>query len=275
MTADTSCELLIRPRSGWQWIDAAELWSYRELFGYLVWRDIRIRYKQTLLGGLWAVLQPLLAMLIFGMLRRVVIAGVSGPPYMLFVYTGLVPWMFFANSVTLAGNSMIGNESLIRKVYFPRCLIPLAAIAALLVDLLIGLGFTGVLMAYYRWAPPLAVVLVPLFLAGTFLAAAGLGMFLAALNVQFRDVKYAVPFLLQMGLFVTPVIYPLSRVPGKLRFALSLNPMAGLVEGWRAALLGGPIAWQTVGSALGMSAALFVVGVMFFHRMERRFADVI
>lgn len=236
----------------------------------------KIRYKQTLLGGLWAVLQPLLAMLIFGgLLRRVAMAGVTGPPYMLFLYAGLVPWIFFANSVSLAGNSMIGNEHLIRKVYFPRILVPLAAIAALMLDLLIGLGFTGVLMAYYRWPLPATVLLAPLFLGGTFLAAAGLGMFLAALNVQFRDVKYVVPFLLQMGMFVTPVIYPLGRVHGKLHLLLALNPMAGMVEGWRGALLGGAIGWRIVWGSLGIGAALFCFGAMFFQRMERRFADVI
>lgn len=269
-------ELLIAPRKGWEPLRLRELWEFRELLGFLVWRDVKIRYKQTLLGGLWAILQPLMGMLVFGgLLRLVGLPGVSDAPFMLFVYSGLVIWTFFANSVAIAGNSMIGNEGLIRKIYFPRVLIPLASIAALALDLIIGTGFMGLLMVYFRWPPSGQMVLLPFFALAVFCAAAGAGMFLAALNVRFRDVKYAVPFLLQIGMFVTPVVYPLGNVPEKLRLLLSLNPMAGLVEGWRSAALGRAMDWPAVGAALLVSAALFVGGFLFFHRMERMFADEI
>jgi lipopolysaccharide transport system permease protein len=269
-------ELLIKPRGGWEGIHPREIWAFRELFGFLIWRDIKIRYKQTLLGGLWAVLQPLAGMLIFAeLMRRVAAPRTGGPPYPLFVYTGLVLWTFFANAVGMAGNSMIGSEQLIRKVYFPRVLAPLAAIAALGLDLAIGTGFMALLLLWYHWPLNATVALLPLFAGGTFLTAAGLGMFLAALNVQFRDVKYAVPYCLQMGLFVTPVIYPLSGVGGRLRGVLAMNPVAGMVEGWRAAILGQPIAWGMVCLSLAAGAALFWGGLMYFHRMERMFADVI
>lgn len=269
-------ELNIRPRSGWQRIDLRELWLYRELLGFLVWRDIKVRYKQTVLGGMWAVIQPLIGMVIFGvLLKRVTSLGSDGPPYILFVYAGLVPWTFFANAVSFAGNSLIGSEQMIRKIYFPRVLIPLASITALYLDMLISLGFMGILMLYYRWIPGSALLLVPLFMLGTFLAAAGIGMFLAALNVEFRDVKYVVPFFTQMAMFVTPVIYPLSRAPRQLRVLLAFNPMTGMVEGFRNAVLGGPIVWVVIWPSILISVALFVIGAVFFHRMERNFADVI
>jgi len=170
---------------------------------------------------------------------------------------------------------MIGSEHLIRKVYFPRVLVPLASIAALTLDLAIGTVFIGLLLLWYRWPVSLAVLLLPLFAGGVFLSAAGLGMFLGAVNVQFRDVKYAVPFCLQMGLFVTPVIYPLSSVGGKLGGVLALNPVAGLIEAWRAILLGQPIAWGAACASLAAAVVLFWGGLMYFHRMERQFADVI
>lgn len=272
----TSFELVIKPRRGWERFHPGEIWAFRELLGFLIWRDIKIRYKQTLLGSLWAVLQPLAGMLIFAeLVRRVAIIRVSGPPYPLFVYSGLVLWTFFSNSVALSGNSMIGSEYLIRKIYFPRLLVPLASIAALGLDLAIGTAFMGLLLFWYRWPISATAALLPLFAGGTFLSAAGLGMFLAAVNVRFRDVKYAIPFCLQMGLFVTPVIYPLKDVGGRLRTVLALNPVAGMVEAWRAAILGQPIAWFPVCGSLAMGAALFWGGLMYFNRMERRFADEI
>src|ERR1035437_1864125 len=221
MMQTTPFELVIRPRRGWERIHPSEIWAFRELLGFLIWRDIKIRYKQTLLGSLWAVLQPLVGMLIFAEVERhVAVIRVSGPPYPLFVYSGLVLWTFFANSVALSGNSMIGSEYLIRKVYFPRALVPLASISALGLDLVISTAFMGLLLLWYRWPVPATVLLLPLFAGGAFLSAAGLGMFLAALNVRFRDVKYAIPFFLQMGLFATPVIYPLHGVGGRLRTVL-------------------------------------------------------
>jgi lipopolysaccharide transport system permease protein len=269
-------ELVIRRRVGWERVHYREVWANRELLYFLVWRDIKIRYKQTLLGGLWAILQPLLGALVLGgLLRRVGFSGVPGVPFILFVYSGLVLWTFFANAVSMAGNSLVGNEALIRKVYFPRVLIPLASIGALVLDLLVSIGFLVLLLLFYRWPLTPMAMLAPVIVFATFLTASGTGMALAALNIQFRDVKYAVPFLIQMGLFVTPVIYPLSSAAGTLRIVLALNPVAGLMEGWRSAVLGTPIVWAPVVGALAASVLLFFVGLMFFQRRERAFADLI
>jgi lipopolysaccharide transport system permease protein len=269
-------ELLLKPQKGWRPIDLGELWQGRETFWFLVWRDIKIRYKQTLLGGLWAVLQPFLAMLIFSVFFNRFAGIVSdGVPYPLFAYAGLILWTFFANSVSVAGSSLVGNQILVSKIYFPRMFIPLAPIAALLLDLLVSLAVLGVLMAFYRWPPTACVLWLPLFLLGTVFAASGLGLLLSALNVRFRDVKYAVPFLLQMGLLITPVIYPLRYVPDRYRLLLELNPMTGMIEGFRSAALGGQTNWGPVCVSLVVSALLFIVSLFIFRRMERQFADVI
>ena len=274
--ATPAFELTIKPRRGWQAVDLREIWHYRELFGFLIWRDVKVRYKQTALGSLWAILQPLIAMLIFGvLLNRVVKLPSDGSPYMLFVYAGLVPWTFFVNAVSLSSNSLIGNEQMISKVYFPRIMVPLGIIGALGLDMLVSLGFMGLLMVYYRWHISFGVLWLPVFVFGGFLAAGGLGLILSALNVRYRDVKYAVPFFLQMMFFLTPVLYPLSRAPGKFKILLSLNPMAGIVEGFRYALLGSPVSWLLMGTSFGGSVLVFVAGLFFFRRMERTFADVI
>lgn len=272
----SACELVIRPHKGWQPVDFRELWAYRELLGFLVWRDIKIRYKQTLLGGAWAILQPLIGMLIFGMLFNRVTKFQSGAvPYSLFVFAGLVPWTFFANAVGVASNSLIGSEQMIRKIYFPRVLVPLGMIGALGLDMLVGLGFTACMMAYYHWPITASLVWLPVFLLGNFLAASGLGLILSAINVQYRDVKYIVPFFTQMAFFLTPVIYPAAYLPEKFRILLGLNPAAGMVEGFRYAVLGCQTSWALIWSSFGESALLFVVALFVFRRMERSFADVI
>ena len=271
-----SLELEIRPRRGLRALDLGELWDYHELFVLLVWRDITVRYKQTLLGGLWAVLQPVLGMLVFTFVFHR-LAGIQsdGVPYSLFVYAGLLPWTFFANAVSLSGNSLVNNQELISKVYFPRMLVPLGSIAAFLLDLLIGLLLLLGLMVYYRWPASLHVVWLPLFVLGSFLAACGLGLVISALNVYFRDVKHAVPFFIQMGMFVTPVLYPLSYVPEKFRVLVGLNPLAGMVEGFRYSLLGSPAHWELIGLSFATSLGLFLAGLFIFRTMESRFADVI
>lgn len=269
-------ELTIQPRRGWQPVDLREIWHYRELFGFLIWRDVKIRYKQTALGSLWAILQPLIAMLIFGvLLNRVAKMPSDGSPYMLFVYAGLVPWTFFVNAVNLSSNSLIGNEQMISKVYFPRILVPLGIIGALGLDMFVSLGFMGLLMVYYRWHVSMGVLWLPVFVFGGFLASAGLGLILSALNVRYRDVKYTVPFFIQMLFFLTPVLYPWSRVPDKLKLFLGLNPVAGIVEGFRYALLGSPVSWHLMTTSLVGSVMVFIAGLFFFRRMERTFADVI
>lgn len=269
-------ELTIHPRKGWQAIDFREIILYRELLGFLVWRDIKIRYRQTLLGGLWAVLQPLIAMLIFTFIfNRMAHVQSDGPPYKLFAYAGLAPWTFFSTSVSQSSNSLLTNQQMVSKVYFPRIFIPIGSVGALLVDLLFSLSLCGVLLFIFHWPLTAAIVWLPVFILGAFLAASGTGLILSALNVSFRDIKYAVPFLVQMGLFITPVIYPPTYIPKRFQFLLQLNPMAGVVIGFRHALLGTPASWRVMGMSLGISVLLFICGLLVFRRMENRFADII
>jgi lipopolysaccharide transport system permease protein len=269
-------ELVIESRKGWQPVDFHELWTYRELLGYLIWRDIKVRYKQTFLGGLWAIIQPLIGMIVFGVLfQRVASMRSDGPPYPLFVFTGLVLWTFFSNGVTLSSNSLVGSETMIRRIYFPRILVPLGQILALLFDLAISLAVLGILMAYYHQSLSLTFLWLPVFVMGTCLTTAGTGFIFSALNVHYRDVKYVVPFFTQMLLFLTPVLYPIEHVPGKLRFLLSVNPMAGMTEGFRYALLGSAVSWRLVALSFLGSLALFVIGLFLIRRMETTFADVI
>jgi lipopolysaccharide transport system permease protein len=272
----TTFELTIRPRKGWQAIDFKEVYLYRELLAFLIWRDIKIRYRQTLLGGAWAILQPFITMLVFTFIFHR-LAGVKsdGPPYSLFAYAGLAPWTFFATSVTQSSNSLIANHQLVSKVYFPRVFIPLGAIGALLVDLMLSLSLFFGMMVYYHWHLTLEIFWLPVFVVGAVLTAAGAGLTLSALNVSFRDVKYAVPFLVQIGLFLTPVIYPARYLSPRAQILMGLNPMAGVVIGFRHALLGSEANWGVMGLSLGVSVFLFVSGLLIFRRMETRFADVI
>jgi lipopolysaccharide transport system permease protein len=273
---DSTYDLVIEPRKGWQAVDFRELWTYRELLGYLVWRDIKIRYKQTLLGGLWAVLQPLIGMLVFGVLfSRVAKMPSNGVPYPLFVFAGLTIWSLFQNGVGLSANSFIENKEMIRKIYFPRILVPLGQIVALGFDLMISLVFLFSLTLYYRWSLSARLLWLPVFVLGSVLATAGFGFILSALNVRYRDIRYALPFFTQMFLFITPVLYPINYVPQKLKFLLSLNPMAGMVEGFRYSILGGPLSWPLVEVSFTSAIVLFVAGLFFIRRMETTFADVI
>ncbi len=269
-------ELVIKPRSGWQPIDWKEAFLHRELLGFLVWRDIKIRYRQTVLGGLWAVLQPLIAMAIFTFVFNR-LAGVKsdGPPYPLFAYAGLAPWTFFANAVSVSSNSLVANQQLVSKIYFPRIFIPIGSIAALLVDLGFSLVLLFLLILKYHWSLTYHVLLLPMFILAAFLAASGLGLAFSAFNVKFRDVKYAVPFLVQMGIFVTPVIYPIRYIPARWQMLAGLNPMAGVVLGFRYSLLGTAAPWGLIEISLAMSLLLFMAGLLIFRRMERQFADII
>jgi len=269
---------VIQPPSGWQALDLGELWKARELLFFLTWRDVKVRYKQTALGAAWAVLQPLMTMIVFslffGRLARVPSGGL---PYPLFAFAGLLPWTFFANAVSGAGQSVVGSERLITKVYFPRLIIPIAAVGAGLVDLLIACGMLGVLMAYYGVAPGAAILLAPVPVVGLVLAAVGVGSLLAALNVAYRDFKYVIPFLVQLWMFATPTVY---MQPGRLlspawRAVLLLNPAYGLIANFRAAVLGGPLDPYALSISLAVSAALFVAGAFYFRRVERGFADII
>lgn len=268
---------VIRPSSGWRSLDLRELWSYRELLYFLVWRDVKVRYKQTALGASWAVLQPFLTMVVFSIFFGR-LAGVpsDGVPYPLFAFAALVPWTFFATGLSQAGNSLVGSQELLKKVYFPRLAIPTAAVLASGVDLLIAFAVLLVMMAFYGYVPGIAVIVLPALVLLAFVTALGAGLCLSALNVQYRDVRLTLPFIIQIWLFATPIAYPSSMLDGVWRQLYALNPMVGVVEGFRWALLGtethpGPMILVSAVAAL----AMLVFGALYFRRLESTFADVV
>jgi lipopolysaccharide transport system permease protein len=269
---------VIRPARAWQLINFRELWQYRELVFFLAWRDVKVRYKQTLLGAAWAVLQPGLMMVVFTIFfSKLAHVSSGGVDYSVFVYAGLLPWTFFATAITSAGNSVVGSERLITKVYFPRLAVPFASVGAALVDWLIAFGLLLVLMAVNRVAPGWHLLWVPLFVALILLAAVGVGTLLAALNVAYRDFRYVIPFLAQFWMFATPTVYMQldGQAPGYVGVLLYANPMTALIAGFRAAVLGGPIPWGEVGVAALVAFGLFLAGCFYFRRVEDSFADVI
>lgn len=267
---------VIRPPRGIS-LEPRELWSYRELLVFLIWRDLKVRYKQTVLGVGWAVIQPVAAMvifsLIFGRLARI---PSDGLPYPVFVYAGLLPWTYFATSLTQSSASVVGNQNLVTKVYFPRLLMPLAAVSVPAVDFLISFSVLIVMMFFYGIVPGLQVLLLPLFLALALLVALGIGLWLSALNVRYRDIPYVIPFMTQIWMFASPVIYPVSFVPERWQWLLSLNPMTGVIEGFRWGLLGGasPRPLLIVLSAVA-GVLLTVTGLAYFRKVEQSFADLI
>jgi lipopolysaccharide transport system permease protein len=268
----------IHPAQGWQWINFAELWQFRELIGFLTWRDVKIRYKQTVLGAAWAILQPLLMMVVFTIFFGRM-AGVSSGdlPYPLFAYTGLLPWTFFATAIAAAGNSVVGSERLITKIYFPRLAIPFAAVGAAVVDFVVAFGLLIVMMLYYRVAPGWGLLFVPAIFGLIVLAALGVGTLLAALNVAYRDFRYVIPFLVQLGMFATPTVYmqPKGALTGWAQVLFLLNPMTSLVAAFRAATLGGRMPWTQLGVAAAAAVAVFLIGCLYFRRVEDTFADII
>lgn len=267
---------VIQPSRGWRALDLRELWRFRELVYFLALRDVKVRYKQTALGVAWVLLQPLLAMGIFSIVFGQRGLTTNGVAYPLFVVSGLVPWFYFSNATSGASGSVVGNTQLISKVYFPRLAIPLAAVLANLVDLGIGLGLELVLLVLFGARPEWQLLTLPILVSLAVLTALGVSVWLAALDVQYRDVRYAVPFFIQVWLFATPVIYSAGDVPERWRPLLALNPMSGLIEGFRWALLGSgdpPVA-ALAGSA-AIVAVLLASGLLYFRRMERTFADVI
>ena len=268
----------IRPPSGWTLIDVAEVLRYRDLLYFLVWRDIKIRYKQTVLGAAWAILVPFLTMVVFTIFfGRVARMPSDGLPYPLFSYAALVPWTFFAHGLTQGATSLVASQSLITKVYFPRAAVPVAAVLAGVIDFAIALVVLVAMMAFYGvWPTVHALWALPLLFLLTLITVLAVSLWLAALNVQYRDVKYALPFLTQVWLFITPIAYPSSLIEEPWRTVYGLNPMAGVVEGFRWSLLGadtapGPIVLVSAVAAL----ALLVTGSLFFSKMERTFADTV
>jgi lipopolysaccharide transport system permease protein len=274
---------VIEPSRGWVAVRLDELWEHRELLYFFVWRDVKVRYKQTALGAAWAVLQPLLTMLIFTIFfGRMAGIGSEGVPYTIFSYAGLLPWTFFSHGLGQASNSLVGSASLLKKVYFPRLIVPVAAVLGGLVDFAVAFVVLIGMMFWYGVQPGWGVLLLPLLLLLSAASALGAGLFLSAVNVEFRDVRYVMPFFIQLLLFVTPVIYPASKVMAKLEemglpgWLYGLNPMAGVVQGFRWSLLGsgmnpGPL----LAAGTVVTVALVVGGLFYFRRMERTFADVV
>jgi lipopolysaccharide transport system permease protein len=268
--------LVIKPRRSWSALDFREVLNARELLFLLAWRDISVRYKQTVLGAGWAILQPVLTMLVFSVLfGKIARMSSDGVPYPIFVYAGLLPWTFFANAVTNSSNSLVGSANLISKVYFPRMVIPAAAVGAGLVDFAVASAILFVMMLYYHVGLSVAILMVVPLVALLSLAALASGLWLSALNVKYRDVRYAVPFMIQIGMYLTPVIYPASAIPSKWRWLLALNPVGGTIQGFRASLLHLPFDWFSLGISTAMTATLLVFAAFSFKTMEREFADVI
>lgn len=265
-----------RRRQGVAALDWAELWEYRELLYFLVWRDVKVRYKQAVLGAGWAVLQPAMAMVIFTIIfGRLVKLPTDGSPYPVFVYAGLLPWTFFSNAVSTASNSLVNSANVITKVYFPRVIIPLAAVGAGLVDFAVAFGLLIILLVWYHIPLTPWFALVPVFLFLTIIAAVGVGTILSALTVNYRDFRWVLPFAIQVWLYATPVTYASSVVPQKWRVAFGLNPMAGIVEGFRSAVLGRPPLWTLVGTSALVAVTTLALGLIYFQRVERTFVDVV
>jgi lipopolysaccharide transport system permease protein len=265
------------PRGIWASLKLKELWQYRGLAYYLVWRDIKVRYKQTVLGGLWAVVQPLFTMVVFTLIfGRVAKIPTEGLPYPLFSFAALVPFQFFQSGALQASESLVSNANMIKKVYFPRLIAPTAAVLGGLVDFGVAFGVLIIMMAAYGFAPQIQVLLVPLFLLLALITALGLGLWLSGLNAQFRDIRYTMTFIMQALLFLTPVAYPISLIHEPWRTLYSLNPMVAVVEGFRWALLGSEgVSGQMVLIGSVVALALLVSGAFFFRRLERTFVDVL
>lgn len=257
-------------------LDWRELWAYRELLSVLTMRDIKVRYKQTVLGAGWAIIRPVLTMVIFSVVfGQLAKMPSDGYPYPVFVYAALLPWTFFAAAISTSGQSLIGSSNLVSKVYFPRLIIPLSSVGAGLIDLLISTGILLLLMLWYGVGWTWHLLAVPLLLMAVVFAALGVGTLLSALTVSYRDFTHLTPFLVQIWMYVTPVIFPVTLVPERWQWLLYLNPMTGLVEGFRSAFLGKPFDLVGLGISFSIAVIIFVAGLAYFEKVERRFADII
>jgi lipopolysaccharide transport system permease protein len=269
--------VVIRPSKGFSKLDLVALWEFRELFYFLVWRDVKIRYKQTVIGAAWAIVQPVMSMVvftvIFGNFAKI---PSDGLPYAIFSYTALLPWNYFSQAIARSGNSLVGDANLIRKVYFPRLIIPLAAVSSPLVDFFVSFLVLLAMLVWFGIAPGWGVLVLPLFLVLAFMTALAVGLWLSPLNARYRDISYAIPFLIQLWMYASPVVYSVSMVPEKWRPIFSLNPLAGVIEGFRWALLGkGDPAIGAIMISACVVLMLLLGGMFFFKRMERYFADVL
>lgn len=269
-------EIVLRPSKGWVAVDWYEYYATRELLFSLIGRDLRVRYKQTVLGVGWAVLQPFMTMIIFTLVfgRLLPDCDTSGVPYPLFVYAGLVAWTFFSNAINAAGISLLNQYFVLSKIYFPRAYVPASTVGAAFVDKMIAFALLAVMMLYYRVAPSWQIVFLPVFLAVTFMATLGIGLWTSALVIMFRDIRYLLTFALQILLYLSPVIYSTSFFPAWVRPLLALNPMFGMISAYRSSIFGSPWEWPLVAISTASSAAMFLFGIYFFRRIERHFADI-
>jgi len=276
LEAKATPTIVIKPSRGWRIINWRELWEYRELLYFFVWRDVKVRYKQTVLGAAWAILQPFLTMVVFSLLfGRLAKLPSDGIPYPIFYYSALLPWIYFATSLTNTTNIVVQNQRVITKVYFPRIILPASSVLAGLVDF--GLAFTVLLamMFLYGILPSAAILTVPLFLLFAMATALGVGLWLAAMNAIYRDVRHVVPFLVQLWMFLSPVVYPSSMIPEKWRLLYGLNPMAGVIEGFRWAMLGKGDPPALIGVSAAVVLLLLIGGLFYFRKMEGTIADVV
>jgi lipopolysaccharide transport system permease protein len=277
-TAGDPRRIVIVPPGGLELINVGQLWHYRELLFFLVWRDVKVRYKQTVLGAAWAVLQPAMMMIVFTIFfGRMAKMPSGGLPYPLFAFAGLLPWTFFSSAVSKAGNSVVASEELITKVYFPRLTIPFASVGASMVDFVCAFGLLIGMMAYYQVGLGWGLLMVPVVVGLITIAAIGIGTMLAALNVVYRDFRYLIPFMIQLGMFATPTIYmqPDAEPRGWLQILLDLNPMTNLIAAFRAAVLGGPFPWVGFLVSLGSVSLISILGCLYFRKVEDSFADII
>lgn len=273
--ADQNWDLVIEPgrvkRNYW-----ADLWRYRELFYILTWRDIKVRYKQTVIGGAWSIIRPLLTTIIFTIVFSR-IAKLDNPlpavPYALMVFAGMLPWQFFSNALSESSGSLLGNSNLITKVYFPRMIIPASSVITSLVDFGISFILLMGMMAWYQFLPPLQILMLPVFILLAFLCAYGVGLYLTAANVKYRDFRYIIPFIIQFGLYITPVGFSSSVIQEKYRIWYALNPMVGIIDGFRWCILGYPMYWPSFFVSLGITILFLWLGISYFRKMERSFAD--
>lgn len=269
--------IVIRPRRGWWDIDWRSFWEYRELLYFFIWRDVKVRYKQTLIGAAWAIIQPFMTMVVFSLFfGKLAKIPSNGLPYPIFYYSALLPWTYFANSIQNATNTIVAHQNMVKKVYFPRLILPLSAVLSGLVDFAIAFSVLLGMMLYYGIMPTWKLLLLPLLLGLATLTALGIGLWLSALNALYRDVRYATPFLIQLWLFASPVAYPASMVPEKWQWVYWLNPMTGIIEGFRWSLTG---QGQPLNSLFFVSILIVAItlmfGLMFFHKMEGTIADVV
>jgi lipopolysaccharide transport system permease protein len=266
-------EEIISTRAEWM----SELWHFRELLYFLAWRDVKVRYKQAAFGAAWAIIQPLFTMLIFTFFfGRMANIPSGGIPYPLFFYTTLVPWTYFAGTLGQGGNSLVSNASLITKIYFPRILLPASSALSSLLDFGVGSSFLVIMMAYYRVKPSWTLVFWPLAILEMLLVTLGISMWLAALNVRYRDIKHVIPFMIQLGLWVSPVLYPVNYLSPRWRPLLALNPLSAVMEGFRACIFPThQLDWNLMATSLGTSLLCFVIGALYFRKAERTFADII